>query len=356
MRGTRPTKSQKAGHDREGLLASLGRLKPALRADGAILELSHVWLADGHACAYDGGLGVRLALDLDFECGVPGRALAGLLGTSSVDRVELQLTDKDTVLTVKMGRSRTKLNVLDPSRCPWPFPTEHEATVQLSEAAVDALRAVLVSRTSSPARLEHHGVFVFADGDVVDVYATDSRTIAVTTFVNDGGLPKFTFLPRPLVEQVVTLCPQGADLTVAEDHFAVVGRGAEVCSNILDTTGIQDIPAVVEKNLSAHPEAVVLPAGLEETLDRAEVLSGPAADPVVDIVIDGTTFSLSGKMTYGELKEDLTLEEDHPAVELSVDASLLRRGLQASDAFSATGDSLAFYGAEDFVYLVAAVG
>src|SRR3990167_7112594 len=72
------------GLDREGLATALGKLRPALRVGGAIPELGHIWLGDGHASAYDGGLGIRLAYDGGVTCGAPGKALLGLLGTSSL--------------------------------------------------------------------------------------------------------------------------------------------------------------------------------------------------------------------------------------------------------------------------------
>lgn len=343
------------GIDREALLATLGRLKPALRVGGALPELEHIWFGGDYARAYDGGLGIRLAAEAGLDCGVPGRVLLGLLGTSALKQAEF--AQEDAALAVKLGRSRTKLNVLASDRDPWPFPADHGKAAKLSEAAVEALRSVLIAKASPATRLEHHGVAVYCSGADVDIYATDSRTLAQAAISEKGaGLPKFLFLPRPLVEQVVALCPQGARLYVAEDHLAVVADGVEICSNVLDTTGLADLPALVRRHHDAHPDPVALPAGLEAALDRADVLAGGGGEAAVTLTIREKKFGLAGRYQYGELREELVLEAAHPAAELAVATTALRRGLLAADAFSATEGSLAFYGGENFLYLVSSQG
>lgn len=343
-----------SGLDREGLLVALSKLKPALRTGGALPELGHVWFVDGHASAYDGGLGIRLALDLGVSCGVPGRPLLGLLGTSSLKNVSLK-TDK-TALVVQMGRSRTKLNVLEGDRNPWPFDGASEGeTAHLSEAFVEALRSVLIVKATPATRIEHHGVFVYCEGKAVDIFTTDGTSLACASFDEaKASLPDFAFIPRPLAEQIVALCPHGGDLITAPDHFAVEGRGVEVCSNVLDTEGISDVPAILDKQLSLHPDQVDLPAGMEAALDRAEVLAGGSAAIVTVEVLEGRMVRLSGKYTYGELREELELSADHPQVTLQADAGYLRKGLLAADTFSATEGSLIFYRGESFIYVVAA--
>lgn len=339
--------------DREGLLVALNKLKPALRSGGAIPELAHLWFGSGYVRAYDGGLGVRLAQDLGVACGVPGRPLLGVLATSALKEVDVSHDEKAVALVVKLGRSRTKLNILDAGRDPWPFPDGHGGGARLSEEAIEATRSVLIAKPAQATRLEHHGICFYTDGDAIDVYATDSKTIVQATYEDaKANLPEFVFMPRPLAEQIVALCPHGAELTCADDYFAAVGAGVEVCSNVLDATGIIDLPALVDGQVEPHPEAVPLPTGLEAAIDRAEVLAGSGDDAVVSLKISGKKFGMSGKFSYGELNEDLAMEEEHPDVELKVEAAILRRGLLASDVFSATESSLAFWGGENFMYLV----
>ena len=213
---------------------------------------------------------------------------------------------------------------------------------------------VLIVKASPATRLEHHGIALYYSGVELDFYATDSRTLAQSVASEKvKGLPKFIFLPRPFAEQIVALCPRGAELFIATDHLAVVAPGIELCSNVLDTTGLVDMPALMKRHFDRHPEAVVLPAGLEVALDRAEVLAGSGDPAIIQVTVRGKKFSLTGKYVYGELREELVLETAHIDTELTVAAAAMRRGLLATDAFSVTTESMAFYGGEDFLYLVA---
>lgn len=354
-RKTEAAAKKDAGLDREGLSTALSKLRPALRAGGAIVELEHLWLDAGQVSAYDGGLGIRLTLETGVACGVPGKPLMGLLATSALKDVSFEV-DGDA-LVVKMGRSRTRLNVLSAERDPWPFPEKHGKAARLSAEAVEALRSVLIAKAQPATRLEHHGVAMYANKDDLEFYATDSRSIVNVIIPDDSAkdFPEFTFIPRPLAEQIVALCPHGAELFVAEDHMAAVGDGVEICSNVLDTTDLQDLPALVERNYKQHESPVAIPAGLEAALDRAEVLAGSGTEAVVTLTMSAKKLLVAGKFTHGDLREELTVEGKHPDAAISVVSTALRRGLLASDELSITKGSLAFYGGgESFLCLVAA--
>lgn len=353
-KSSEPQEDVAAGQtDREALLASLSCLKPAIRVGGVVPELAHIWFTEDHVSAYDGGLGIRLPSALGLSCGVPGSALLGLLKTSSLRGVELE--QADSTLAVKMGRSRTKLNVLEPDRDPWQFETKSSGKgIPLGEAVIEALRSVLVLRPgSADNRLEHHGIAVYRSKSNVDFYSTDNATIARATIEEKKSvLPSFLFLPRPFAEQLVSQCPAGADLYVAEDHFVAVGDGVELYSNALDTAGLADLPAIAEQHLDEHPDEVPMPTGLEAALDRAEVLVG-ADDPVVTVTLRKKEFHLGGKYAYGALSEKLKLEQEHPDAEIVVAISHLRRALMSATTFSATEESMLFFEEDRFLFVVA---
>jgi DNA polymerase III sliding clamp (beta) subunit (PCNA family) len=317
--------------------------------------LSHIWFNEQHAFAYDGGLGIRVPLDTELNCGVPGAATLALLKTSSLKQVALE--PDEAFLTVKLGRSRSKLASLDLEREVWPFSmksiAEDDAFV-VSEEFIEALRSVLMVKASSATRIEHHGVLVYFDKKQIDLYTTDSSTIARATVDNSNSLVgEMILLPRPFAEQLVAQCLGGADLWVLSDCLVARADGIELYSNVLDISEIQDIRKVVAKAQKSHPTDIPLPAGLEAALDRALIIAG-GDEASVEFVIEGDELSLSGGGDFGEVSERLKLEEPHPEVELSLTVALLRRALKLTDTFSAVDESIAFYGGDAFLYLVAA--
>ena len=71
--------------DRAELLDSLTKLKSGIGKGTAIPSYSHIWFNEQHAFSYNGGLGIRVPLDTELNCGVPG--LAALVRTAAAGRI-----------------------------------------------------------------------------------------------------------------------------------------------------------------------------------------------------------------------------------------------------------------------------
>src|SRR4029077_18805177 len=105
--------------------------------------------------------------------------LLKLLSNDSVDG--LTMDETEGTLTVKLGRATVELPTMDLSTSPWTFPAKPEVLVELpiDETLRKALKRVSLVRTSSPLRVEHYGVILFAEATGQDLllYTTDSRTM-----------------------------------------------------------------------------------------------------------------------------------------------------------------------------------
>src|SRR5687767_12853360 len=104
--------------DREELLSSLADASPALAKTDTIPGLDHFWFDGKYVYAYDGGLGVRVPLKLDLECGLPGKTLLELLKTSALKEVEIEAPKRDA--TIKMGKSSVTMVTMDLDKMGWP--------------------------------------------------------------------------------------------------------------------------------------------------------------------------------------------------------------------------------------------
>lgn len=349
--------------DRKELLAGLIRLKSAIRAGASIPELSHMWFHRNYVSAFDGRFGVRVSLDTDLDCGVPGMALLGLLGTSNLKRVSLE--GKSRGLAVGLGRSLSKLKVFDADRDIWPFDEVDEPDVdagisyELSEDFITALRSVLMIKIAKPTRIEHEGVLVYGEKKKFTMYTTDSSTVARAVVSGKTSLLSgLTFFPRLFAEQLVAQCPAGALLTVMDKHFIAVSTDVELYSQMLDTSTVHDMEGLVARNQEGHPPPVLLPIGLKDALDRADILaSGELAE--VHFSIRDNELHLKGSYVHGDLQErfkleglDPDVELPHPDVELLLTVPLLRRALGVTDTFSASDRSITCYSGDDFLYML----
>ena len=63
---------------------------------------------------------------------------------------------------------------------------------------------------------------------------------------------------------------------------------------------------------------------------------------------------MSAKSSFGELKEIIALEGNHADVEVLLDPSLVKRGMDAAESFLLTPDCMALFRPGHAVYLVSA--
>lgn len=341
--------------NREELVTTLSRLKPALRGGSSMPSFANVWFDGKTVTAYDGGLGLRVKFTSDLECGVPGAALLGLLSTSVLETVSLEVASKG--VCVKLGRSTSKLTSSELDSQIWPFPEKLPkkgvVTVKLGEDFIEALRKVLFIKASTPTRVEHHGVTVEGEEDKLFLYTTDSVTLA-STFVEVEGSPSKFLLPRGFAEQIVSQASGGVELSVLPSCIIAKGEDVTFYSNLIDTSGADDLGQVVASQQEKHSRRIPLPPGFEGALARAEVLSG-REDAVVVLEAAGDVLTVSGNYVLGELEERLDLNQKHPTVKFRGNAKQIRRALVNAESFSLTTGSLILQGEPNFLYITSAV-
>lgn len=343
--------------DREGFSKELQRVKPALASGGVVQELSHIWFDKKSIAAYDGGFGIQLKMDSELSCGVPGSVLLALLATSPLKEAGLETAD--ALLSIKLGRSNSKVGILELERKVWPFPGKLPRNAKFSsldENFIEALRKTLFVKASPPTRVEHHGILVQKEKKDLGLYSTDSVTMARAHVKGAGASATFekVLLPRSFAEQIVSQSPEGVDLYVLDDCLIAVGEGVTFYSNLLDISGADDLGAIFARMQKSHPEPVALPAGLQEALDRAVILAGRKDEPLVSLSVDGAVLKLFGDYGLGKIDESLEIEGEHPKGKIRLRASHIGRALPFGENISITKESLLLL-SPGFAYVVASL-
>ena len=346
--------------NREQLLKRLALLRPALKSGGMIVELGHIWFKEGVAFAFGGPgeqrgmLGARVKLDVGLACGLPGDVLLGLLASSRLPEASLD-PDEQGVVTLKLGRSVSKLASLKLDRGVWPFPKDGEPQerVSVDEVFLAALARALVVDPKSVSRVEHRGVVFYRDKRGAALSATDSTTIVVVALaavLKKQYLP--VMLPRAFAEQVVKACSVGDELLLYDDYLVVVGADVSIYTQVVDVTEVQDVREIVAGVVKKHPEAVPIPAGLKIALERAVLLAG-GDDAVADVAVAKGDLTVRGKYKYGELSERVRLKAEHPDAQAQFTASRVLRGLDGAKSFSLDENALLLCGGQGDIYAVA---
>ena len=348
--------------DRGELLAVLDHLKPALHVGGAIPELGHLWFDGKYAYAYDGGLGIRTPLKTEFVMGLPSVQLMGLLKSSPVKEVELE--EDDATLVMKLGKAKMRLLSMSFDRWApesgkgiWEFPgtlPKKAKCFKMTDEFLEGLRRVLLIKPNSPQRVEHHGVVVVPGEGAVELFTTDTRTLA-RCFVPAEDYPEERFIiPRPFAEQIVRQCESGAALYVLDDCLVADGTTVRLYSHLLGTDELVDLGDVITRLLGKDETKgkVDLPSGLSAAFERAMVLAG-GEEAMVKLTISKGKMKADGNFQAGDVSEVLDVK-GAPDVTATFRADLVKRGLAEADGFALIEKALVLYGGDTWLYVVAA--
>lgn len=342
--------------ERKELLKALAPLKPAL-GRGAVVELTHIWFDGKYAYAHDGGMGVKAKLETDFDFGVSGALLLGLLNQDGPEALDLSL-NKDNALTVRAGKSSVKLVTLTSERRPWPYPEKigkPVAIIVLTEEMLTGMRRVLTVKPANPTRLEHHGISVFTADKELQLYTTDSKVLATVPVPGESKGIDSTVIPRAFAEQLIARCSAGAELKLLAKCFACeADDGLTLFSNVFDTADILELPGYVTKYAGDNsPKPFEIPEGFNAALERAVLLSG-IENPAVSLKVDGKKLTMRGRFKGGELDEDFSLKVSQPVAGLDVLADKLL-AIKDVSSFSVSKDALVFYSkSDDFILICSA--
>lgn len=337
-------------YDRAALVKSLERCRPALKTGDKITPFAHIWFDDDVVLANGLDFGIQAPFDSGLQLGVPGKQFLGILASASADAVDL--TPEKHKLRIEFGGTKVSLPSLPIQACVWPFPGDRgRGRHTLTRSFLDGLRETLRVKVAVPTRVEHHGVVLYPSERGLALVATDS-SVLVQAMVEDVELPaKFArvILPRNFVEQVVAQCTPGAAFGLFDDHYFAEGDGASIFVRAIQRGGSQSLTEVV----AAHtPRAFApVPAALDEALDRARMLCGEKEEHVT--VVADSTLRLSGTYQYGELAEELPLDEPLPdTAMIQVSLPYLLTGLKHAGRFGIAPRAFTFQGGQ-WVYVLA---
>lgn len=341
-------------YNREALLKVIQEVSPAIGKSEFIIERSHIWFSGGNLYAFDGGLGIRVALPAasDWACGVAGRVLLNLLRISGQDTVSLDLVDLDLVLT--MGKSSVKLASLDIGRRPWPFPAKITGgtIVELTEEFMEAFKKASLVKTTNPDYTIQYGVVLASDGDDTLVFGTDKKALVRVIVHQNITAQSPILLPWAFIKTVREIATTPAKLHILPDCLMLECGATQICSSRLTYPEDADLFGVLESHLPAEDDLFTpIPTGFKPVLDRANILGGEAD---LNIEVKGKNITVRGSWAVGSILDTLPIEQTMRAVGCFT-ANYILKGLEYASRFFASSRSLVLSDdMGDFIYVVGA--
>jgi hypothetical protein len=344
--------------DRKKLLESLTTVAPALSANSSIVQFKHVWFEGDKVYAYNGGMGIKTNLKTGLKLAVLGSPLIGFLSSEGSEQALLE--ERNGTLEIKLGKATASLPTMGLDSAPWSFPAKPDikAELVLDDVYKKALKRACLVQAAKPNRVEHYGVIVFAlSSPELLLYSTDSKTIVELPVKTKQKLPKSvdrTVLPFEFLDVLLDL-KGDVSLSICADCFAAKTESVLVCCNMLDSSGVADLPELAEKHTKQKQTMVEVPSALSSALARAEILAS-SGDAYLTLEINGSELTLDGKLELGHFRETIALAKSAPSAKIGVDGRLLKKALGEVKRFAITTSSLIGEGADEFLFIQAAYG
>lgn len=341
--------------NRKAFLAAVKTVEPALATKDLLPLFKMLWFDGISVRATDGVIGIEAPCETDFKGGLPGSATIGFI--ESIDRDQIKAETDDGRVTFVSDRARIKLALEPIARLVWPFPpsnAEPEAVLALDAKWREALSFIMTSVDNSAEQEQRRGVTFEAGKSSLNVYATDGTSISWAEMEEKWTMNR-ACLPGDFIKEVLRIMPEGSALDLRETGVeAHCDAGQKVFSKLFDVE--KPIPFGKRINgLLKDRDMMPIPDGLKAALNRVSLLKDSKDDVQAKFVlIGGDVLVVEAASSYGDLKEELYLEADHPEVAAFFTPDILLRGLDKRDQFFVSDSCVVLNGPEHLTYFAAA--
>jgi DNA polymerase III sliding clamp (beta) subunit (PCNA family) len=342
--------------ERQGLVDALKNVEPALAKNDVVHEFTHVWFNKGCLRAGNSqGLAIQTDFKSDFEGGLPGLSLLGLVNNSASKTVSLEQKGEEILVT--LGGCKAHLPYLKENGLLSNL--ERVEGVPLTEEIEAAFKAVIpfVGRASSN-KVEERGVTVYRAADSVEIFSTDDSTVTRVLQPWPGIKPgKRLVLSKEFVEQVIALCKSSlaeARINLDTKTVTVSDKSIVVCSKPWTTENPVDMQAIYARNMEGQ-KPFKIPQRLRLALARSFVMLDGEKEPHCVLNIANKVLRITTETKHGLLKDAIPLEADVPAIEVQVNPVYLKRVLTVCTKMAISKNCVVMYG-KGFRHFIAPFG
>lgn len=317
---------------RTGLLTRLEHVAPALAQKDMIPALTHLCFTGEHLFTYNDLLAIQIPFETDFEGGLEGGTLLGVIRASIAKDAELEA--KKTNVLLKMGASRMRLPIMDADNFVFEMPDYSDLEVlEFDQDYLTGLAHCLISVGSDMNHPEHMGVTVEFRKKVI-LYSTDNATISEFRLPEDSDIDHIPIiLPAQFCVTLGVLAKRldvsDVSIHVAEDYVvAEVGEAVLFSKLIVGITAV-DFPKMVGDLLKAvgDDQFFKIPNAFDPSIKQALVVERQEAEPGSILEIEGGKLKISTSSVKGQIRNTIRLEDELDENRLKIDPRFIARAL-----------------------------
>jgi len=253
----------------------------------------------------------------DGKALVNAQYFANLVKNIPEGEVEISLNGEKNQLTVKYGKSKANVTLLDHEEyINWPI---NEATTLFTcenQQLRDALANTVIACAKNHFKPVFNGVLLDINENTVDVVASDTHRLAAYQFPIEGGKPAQKIIPYRAVREIIRLVSEPGKVTVATTGNSIVVNNGNTTLTCIEIEGqYPNWRGIIPTNFAL--EAKVQRESLLDSLKRLSVIPVDANKiPVTRLGFAQErqfntqgTLTLSGKSDKtGEIQEVVDVE------------------------------------------------
>jgi len=338
------------------LLTALEVLEPALAPKPIIEELTFIWFTGTSVYAYNDVIGIVTPLETEFQGGMKGSLILGLLKKSRAKEVEFQQSNTSDLI-IKAANARLNLAYYEIERSLWEMPDfERSISFEVTPELIKAIDDVTISIGQDTSIPDQLGITLIPDGNILYLFSTDSKTISRAMIPFPCKFENRIILPALFCQQFVKLFKKGGRMMVMRDSvLAENDQGLRLFTRLIETSRPLEFHETVDSVLSSMKVAqhVPVPKRLKLAIERiAIVLEHHIGEPAEFRIADNV-LHMHANTALGDIKDSMRLDMDHNNVELTVDPLLIKRAINGSGSFYLT-PSCVVLSSENFIHLISA--
>jgi hypothetical protein len=300
--------------------------------DNKIIPIfSHVCFTKTHIQSFNGVQGISVPFDSGLEFTVKEDILSKLIESFDSDIVDIvKVQDK---ITVKSGKSSTKISIRDNSEFVSPFlQTRKGITVTATEEFFKGIEKCLTTSNKSNLKESQNGV-TFKNGIL---FSTDGNRI--TKYETDMVSTSEIFLPEKFCGVLNTLYDgSSVDLLLGQDFALATLLSCDIYTNVNSNIKVYDFDSVL-KNYTTNITFHNIPEDFRKAINRADIVLGADKSKILSVELVGNMVKLQASSTLASFEETVDFQTILPAMLFNIDCSFLNQVLKNMDEISFSSD------------------
>lgn len=301
--------------------------------DNKIIPIfGHISFRKDKIQAFNGVQGVSVPFQSGLEFTVKEDIFSKLINSFDSDIIELEKAS-DTI-TVKKGKSVTKISVMDNISFISPFPTTKTGDLlKLTESFIKGIKKCAVTFNRHNVKESQNGITLKSNNGKVLMFSTDGTRISrFETDITTKSTVK-VLLPEKFCKLLLSLYTDGIDNTILinKDYVIVSTPDCEIFTSVNSSLKLYDFDSVLTKYSIDSTVYQTIPETFRNAINRGFLITNQDKTKLTAFKIDKNVVKIQVSSAIADMEEEIEFTTPFSNLEFKMDTGLLESSLKNID-------------------------